>query len=361
MFSLPRCVGLCLCVCLLGPGLASGQSADGRWEVEVHGGGLVSSGVSGGTSQLPAAAEPFTASSGRTSRRVSSWYFGDGAQLLSQVSTQLGAGAGIASLDSVLTSPLAERGRSAAQFGFRVSRSLSPRFAFEFSFDYSLTPLEVSPGTIAAIESSGETFATTWNALVGAGPFSDATVASRQTIDIRGGRQTFTTGTLNFNLQTEGRVIPYVAVGAGVVSSVGETPSVRLEGSYGFEVSSAWRLLETDRVVLSHDAGSHGLVGVVGGGVKLMVSRRWGVRVDARVHLSDTIARTVLQADPDVATLTPAGQLSSVTSPSLQLSNDPATGFPSSLSGPEVTEFTTLDVGGFRPQLSVSGGLLWRF
>ncbi len=349
-----------LCTLLLTSTAARAQSGEERWEVEVHGGGMVSQSGTGGSGLLPGPTSTFRASSGRTSRRVSSWFFGDGAQLLSQVSTQLGAGSGITPLDSVLTRRFATR-RAGAQFGFRVSRSLSPRFAIEFNFDYGLAPLKIDADSVAAIEASRAAFVATWNGVIDSGPFSDATVGSTQTIRASERHQTFATGTLNVNMRTEGTVIPYIAVGAGVVSGIGDAPRATLEGTYGFDVSSAWRGQETDRIMVRHDAGRHGFVGVVGGGVKLMASRRWGIRVDARLHLSETVARTVLDANPDVATFTPAGQVSSVTSPSLQLSNDPATGFPSSLSGPEVTDFTTFDAGGFRPQLSVSGGLLWRF
>ncbi len=92
-----------------------------------------------------------------------------------------------------------------------------------------------------------------------------------------------------------------------------------------------------------------------------MASPRWGVRLDARLYLSDTASRTILEAAPASETLTPAGQLSSVTTPSLQLSNTPAAGFPSSLTGPEVSQLATFEVSGIRPQLAVSGGVLWTF
>jgi hypothetical protein len=280
--------------------------------------------------------------------------------LLGQVTAGLGAGPQTTPLDGVLTGPLAERGTGAV-VGFRVSRSLSPRFAIEFNFDYSSAPLEMDTDAAAAIEASRAAFVTAWNGVVDSGPFGDATVGATQVISTREGHQTFATGTLNINLRTEGAFIPYLALGGGVRSSIADTPGATLEGSYAFEVSSAWRARETDRVTVRHDAGGHGVVGVVGGGVKLMASRRWGIRIDARLHLGDAVGRTVLDADPDVLTATLAGQVSSITSPSLQLSNNPSSGFPSSLSGPEVTEFTTFGLDGFRSQISLSGGLLWRF
>ena len=73
---------------------------DRKWEVEVHGGGTVATNPTCGTAALPAAGTPFTVGQ-RSSRRESSWYFGDGAVLLNQVNTALGATAKITALDPV--------------------------------------------------------------------------------------------------------------------------------------------------------------------------------------------------------------------------------------------------------------------
>ena len=166
-----RLLVLSLCTLLLTSTAARAQSGEERWEVEVHGGGMVSQSGTGGSGLLPGPTSTFTASSGRTSRRVSSWFFGDGAQLLSQVSTQLGAGSGI-------------------------------------------TPLEIDADSVAAIEASRAAFVATWNGVIDSGPFSDATVGSTQTIRASERHQTFATGTLNVNMRTEGTVIPYVAGGS---------------------------------------------------------------------------------------------------------------------------------------------------
>lgn len=336
---------------------AAAQEA--RWEVEVHGGGILSSGVSGDSRQLPAASA-FTASSGRTSRRVSSWYFGEGADLLTRVSAQLAGGPGLSPLDAVLTGALADPA-AGAQLGFRVSRSLSPRLALEFTFDYSAAPAEIDVETAALLETSRASFVSSWTGILQTGPFVDADVAATSDVDRRGGRRTFATATLNVDLRTEGRLIPYLLAGGGVVSSVGEGPTARLEGRYAFDVASGWQGRELDRLSIRHDTTAHGFTGVVGGGVKWMATRRWGVRLDARLYLSDLTTRTILDANPEVATLTPVGQVSSVTFPSLQLSNNPITGFPSSLSGPGIEGVQTFEAGGVRPQLAITGGLLWRF
>src|SRR5688572_3578875 len=63
---------------------ASAQNAP-KWEIEFHAGGLVTNNPTDGTTALPPAGAAFTTAGARPSRRVSSWYFGDGAALLNEV------------------------------------------------------------------------------------------------------------------------------------------------------------------------------------------------------------------------------------------------------------------------------------
>src|SRR5262245_2792914 len=51
----------------------------GKWEIEVHAGGLRIGKPSGATTAIPAPGESYTTANNRPSRYVSSWYFGDGA------------------------------------------------------------------------------------------------------------------------------------------------------------------------------------------------------------------------------------------------------------------------------------------
>lgn len=105
--------------------IATPAAAQGQWEVEFHGGGMLSNHPEDGTAALRAAGTSFTTVTGLPSRRESSWYFGDGALLLNQVYTARGVSAKITALDPLLTSAVAQR-QNGGSFGFRISRHINP-------------------------------------------------------------------------------------------------------------------------------------------------------------------------------------------------------------------------------------------
>jgi hypothetical protein len=285
------------------PGTVSAQSTG--WEIEVHGGGALASALGGGTGGVPAAGAPFTSVTDFPTRRVSSWLFGDGANLLND--------------------------------------------------------------TLAAFDSSQEVTA------LDTGPFEDAAVSSTNTILDNDGTQIVATGTLNINLLTRGRFIPYASVGAGVISNNGDTPTANLEGDYTFEIFDLFPISETDRVSLRHAIDDTVLVGVFGGGIKVLLTDRSGIRVDVRVHLGDSTNRTLLDADPDVVEVEPGDSsfiIASFTDPSVQFSNDPTlirfsddpTGVAeSTLTGSDINDFEAFTVSGVARQFLVSVGYFWRF
>src|SRR5215831_17625937 len=86
--------------------VAGGAFPKGKWEVEVHGGGAFGSNPTDGTGSLPPAGSTFVTSSLNSSRRASSWYFGDGAMLMNAINASfaglLGAPGRITPLDPVL-------------------------------------------------------------------------------------------------------------------------------------------------------------------------------------------------------------------------------------------------------------------
>src|SRR5205809_465931 len=69
------------------------------------------------------------------SRRVSSWYFGDGTMLFNAAAERVGPTIPkIIPLDPILTTSVAKPGGAA--FGFRVSRRIPRRAAAEFSIEH---------------------------------------------------------------------------------------------------------------------------------------------------------------------------------------------------------------------------------
>src|SRR5262249_45351861 len=147
------------------------------------------------------------------------------------------------------------------------------------------------------------------------------------TIDDDRGRQLFTAGTLLINLTKPGKLVPYAAVGAGVVSNLGDLPQATLAGTYRFDslgaASGYFPVNETDTVVVRVvAAGEHPVAAVVGGGVKVNPGRRGGFRADVRAYISKNTMDLLVDATPRVVTTSqPLGAIASTTIPSIQFSN----------------------------------------
>ena len=349
------------CAFLLVPIAALGQSRG--WEIEVHGGGVFVNTLSGGTGSLPAPGEPFTSVTGSTSRAVSSWYFGDGAELVNDFLSSFGVPERITPLDSVLNSRLAERGNGGG-FGFRVGREITPRFGAEFNFDFTSAPVDLTGGALAGIEASRDSFVPAFvDGLLSTGPFRSVTAASEFQAATGAGNQIAATGALNINLTTRGRVTPYATVGAGVSMNNSDTATVDLDGSYAFDIRGFFPIAESDSVHMSSVIDDNVFIGVFGGGVKALLTQRSGIRVDARVHVGSHTIRTLLSADPDmVANPGPATDraVASYLTPGIQFSNSEARG-PTTLSGETISDFESFNVDGIRSQVLVTVGYFWRF
>ena len=113
---------------------AFAQSAERKWEVDFHGGGMSTSNAADGTTALPQPG-PIISSPiafGTPSRVVSSWLFGDGAAQLNQALVSVRLSAPLTPLDPVLQSGFVER-HAGGSFGVRIGRTLTPRFGAEFN------------------------------------------------------------------------------------------------------------------------------------------------------------------------------------------------------------------------------------
>jgi hypothetical protein len=346
-----------------------------RWEVEVHGGWLSVPEISGGTTSLPAPGATFTTFpgvvGGPSSRRVSSWLFGDGSQLLNSI---VGSNPGfnqpqrITPLDSVLNNPLADR-KSGGNVGFRVSRDLTPRFTAEFNFDYAQTPIELRAGVQSGLDTTTGSFRTVFQNDLFLPPltFVGKTVTASNSVQVEDGSEILTTGAIRVNLLTHGRFRPYVTGGAGVVKQRGSAPTASATGAYSFQLTvpglGSFPMSERDVVAIRQTFDESMFVGLVGGGVHIPVNQRSGIRFDVRAHLGSTTDRTLVSATPNVAVAAAAFQIASFTNPSLSFSsfaqNIPVP--PSSLSGPTITDFTTFDASKTRTHTLVAFGYYFRF
>jgi opacity protein-like surface antigen len=359
-----KCLTLVVLAALaLTPAVAAAQArntsgaANRTWEVEVHVGGIGASNPSDGETQLPAAGPAFQTTFGLPSRRVSSWYFGDGSTLLNSANGTLGVSGRVTPLDSALNAPLVNR-KSGVIFGARVGRQLTPRVSAEFSFEYSSSKLELTDDAIAGIEATRASFTAAWNGLMTSGPYLSNNVTSTADLVTDGGKQYVTTGAVNVALATQGRLTPYVTGGGGIISSTGDKPQLDLTGNYRFAISSV-PINETDSVRIRIDEPDHRFALVLGGGIKYAVSDDWGIRVEFRDLISSGKTRTLLSATPSVALGSPQGVISTVTIPSVQFSNISAV--PSTLSGSAITDFQTFESSGTRHHVTFTSGVFWRF
>jgi hypothetical protein len=319
-----------------------------RWEVEFHGGIPGNMHQTGGMSETPAAQKYSLAGSGAVgywSKSVSSWYFGDGAELIGLSS----------SLDSILNKPgIKTRG---GMLGFRASRSFNKWVAAELSFDCG-SRLSLSQDTRTQVEAARKSFESFWSRLNVPG---NTPSTSASTIAASGGNQIFTTGGIVISLPLAGKVKPFVTVGAGVLSNGGSTPTITLNGSYGGPSAQ-----ETDSVRLSfYRDSNHIFTQMFGGGFKIYLTPHWGIRVDARAYLYHNPYSTTLDAShtnaPDAAWIINATDGADNIVARLQRLTGPGIEAYSTLSGPTISGLKTYIGSGTQHQFPLSLGLFYRF
>lgn len=346
------------------PQTGSAPAAGSVWEIEFHGGGIFSTNPDSGDTSLPPAGPVFVTATDRVSRRVSSYFLGDGAVLLNEVMAAQVASPRITALDPVLNSRFVKR-QTGGSFGVRVTRRLTPRFGAELAINYQGARLRTTDAARTAIEASRASFSAVFNRLLTPGVLISGTqVTSTATFAGDDGRQISTTGALIVNLRTGGPVIPYATVGAGVISSSGQTPSVTLIGNYRFLLGTA-QINETDTVSVRSSIDGNAFVVLFGGGIKALVSERLGVRVDARLHLSGNRLRTSVDAVPAVVTAAlgtaPVATIVFGPAPALQMTNLSPNLTPSTLSGPALSNFVTFTGEGTQRQVGITAGVFFRF
>lgn len=345
------------------PGIEADPSR--KWEVEVHLAGTLSFNPTSGTSFLPGIAGGFNGPGGGSSLIVPSWYFGVGANLYNTVEFNhpLSLNQRIAALDTTLTSPVVRRDGGPG-FGARISRELNSRFSLEGDLDYNLATLAFhgARGPISAASNSWQAaFTQVFNPPnCGVGACTGVNVTSVATVHDHKGHELMATGALNVNVWTHGRAIPYFTVGGGGIFSLGDAPSAALVGNYQFTFIGVPHH-ETDSIRLHYGVPDHVATGFFGGGVKYYITSHYGLRVEMHDYVSHYHVDNLIDASPSVATLTPAGVVDEAGSPTIVFSNNPSTGFPSSLSAPALVSFRTLAGSGTLHQLQFTFGFFFRF
>ena len=378
-----RALALAAAVAVVAP---AGAAVAGDWEIEIHGGVLWAlTPTSGQATSVPPGETFQTVVPDVSSRRVTSWYFGDGGVLLRQ--TRIGSGVSgsyayqypvqIGHLDPVLSSAAVGR-PFAGGAGLRLGRRLNRRLTAELDVDYGRHAPAFTETARTGIEASQASFESTWTSLLSSLPGSSVT--SQATLHDGRGHQLLATGVININLETgdapewsrrspRRRFVSYLTFGAGIVSTGGEEATATLVGRYRFASpagESGAPFEETDTVtVRSSGTFRTAFVGVVGLGCKQDLSTRWGIRFDARAYLSRNPTRTVMDARPSVTTGSPASALVTKASiGAIQFVNNsagPYEGQQSSLSGPPIAAFETFRGTGILTQINLTLGVFLRF
>lgn len=330
-----------------------------RWEVEGFGGLSLFELPTGGTAALPPAGPPLT-TSGPTSpsRRVSTWFLGDGSNLLNGVNTEFGIASRITPLDNALGS-LGLSGTNAPAFGIRIRRGLTNHVALEVSADVLPGSRELSPALTDAVEATRASFEAAFTGLLSSGPFTAVSVSATAAMANQASRELATTAAVRWTL-TSGAVAPYITLGGGLVHQIGDLPSVTLTGNYRFQILGTVPINETDTLRLRYEQGT-ALVGVAGAGLRGSLSARLGFTIDGRVLLGPQTLTLRLDSEPAVTTGTPAGFVESFTTPAIQFSNNANTGRESSLSGTPLTGFKAFSTSGLQTRYLVTAGLVVRF
>jgi hypothetical protein len=364
--------------------VSAGTALASDWEVEIHGGGLLTLPPSSGRATDPPHGEPFqTIVPGVSTLRVTSWFFGDGGSLLERAQLNVATYTGswqyitmVKPLDPVLESAAIGwpfRGGG----GLRIGRRLGPRLSAELGIEYADHTPTFSDVARSGIENARSSFESSWSRMLSALPGSRA--SAQATLLDGKGRQLVATGAINITLRSSDppkwsrrpsrrRFVSYLTLGGGVISTSGEEASATLVGRYQLTSRAGGAgapFEETDTVTVRTRSFGSSVLGVVGLGWKQDLSSRCGLRFDARAYLGPNPMRIAVDARPSVTVGSPAAALVVDTGHvPVQFVNDSTgahEGQRSSLSGPALAGFETFRGTGILWQINLTLGAFLRF
>jgi hypothetical protein len=336
-----------------------------KWTFEVYGGGNGSIGSLGGafSATFPPGAA-FTTASGRPSRAVSSWYFGDGAALLNQVLTQFASAANstfprVTPLETALSAGALQRDKGFS-IGLRLGRTISRRLVLEMDVEQTFTRLSLSENGRSGFTATSESYIAALRGLLNSAPVTTPVVTSVLDEPDTSSGQTRLMGALRFAALSGDRFDLHLVGGAGVAISTGAVPSATLTGKYSFRYFGLSPMEETDVVNVRFSSPRTSGLGMVGGGATYGFSNRSGIRADVRLLFGSRRQDLTITATPTIAALTPTAVMSTAAniSPGLQFSTQ--AGIRSSLGDPTTPVTTSAGSGSFR-QASFTFGFYRRF
>jgi len=358
-----------LCAALLSVGVAAnaqaqqrGAAGERRWEVDVHVGGASRSLPSSGTASAIPSSATFLTLGNLPSLRIPSWYLGDGSQLFNSFPSGARLGATITPLDPATAA--AVDGRSGVVAGGRLARTLTRRLSAEFTLDYAARMSALPAIAHSASEASRASFEQAFKSFFTSpgAPWLQSTVTSTIDTGDEDNGQVVALGALFVRLRP-GRLTPFVTVGGGVASTVGDAPHVSVTGRYEMQFVSLATFREIDVATVTYELSRNIPVVTVGGGVTYEASNRTGLRVELRALFGRATATTTVSAVPGIEQRLPAAAVAfhPATGNGVQFSNNTViSGRESSLSS-VIRDFETFRASGSVRQIGATAGWYWRF
>lgn len=354
-------VGLVVALFLL-PATTDAQTTVRKWQVEGFGGLSLFELPASGEAALPPTG-PSLPTSGPTnpSRRIPTWFLGDGASLLNGTNADFGVAGRLVPLDDALGS-LGLSGSHAPVAGLRLRRELNTRWWLEVGTEVHTGAADLDPDLLDAIELSRASFASAFTGLFTTGPFINVDVDAISRVTGTSSRELAVTAAVRYTLAKR-TLTPYVLVGAGLVHRLGDLPTATLTGTYDFTVatsSSQSRFTESDTLTLRFEQGT-ALVGIAGAGLQHALTDRLGLAIDGRASFGAPALTLQLDSTPSVTTRSPGSFVESFTTPAVQFSSNPSTGRDSTLSGAPLTGFKAFSTSGLQIRYLVTAGIVVRF
>lgn len=336
---------------------------DRAWTIELFGGGGGSlESMKGETSVELPVGQPFATRDGLPSRRVSSWHFGDGADLFNTVLLRFGAIQGVTfppvvPLDDALRDRVITQ-RRGVMAGIRLGRRVTGRLGADVSLEHRRTPVDFTDAFADALERTSNSFRTSFQTLLATAPITELTVTSSLRVTGASTHQTRIGSAIRWVVWERPSLSWFVSVGAGADVRGGGTTAATLTGRYAGRLNGTVPFEETDTVRIVVTQPRAVAVGTAALGVIYGLGDQFGVRADATLSMSGGARTAIVHAAPTQASGGAQGVLPSLTSPAIQFSTTPT--HPTSLSGPAVT-MTTFRSRETHRQVSFTLGVFRRF
>lgn len=356
------------------------QPSPKKWSVRIRAGWTGSAENVNGKGQLPPPAPLMRSDSSfpLLTRRVPSWFFGSGADLLNAVnSNHFLAPNAFQPLDEALTGGTI-RHRSAPVLGLGVSRQVSGKVALVMQLDISRTGVSTRGRTDDAVAATRHSFEEYWRALR---ILDSASTVATDVHGSRPAREYAISAGVETPLFRDSNKDVFLRATAGAVVAPDDARSVTLRGTYSFQVTNPARqsiasFRETDAIRMDFSGRKYRPVASLGVGFRRQLTSGLSLEVYQQVSFArDTVSMRVSAAPARDSVSDPSLLRSGIVS--IVGSGAEPGGVPlglvfnsnrelysairPSLSGDPLTGFTTFSGTAKQLTSSTTAGVSWRF